>query len=134
MQLRQNIKIISVLFVSTFSVNSFSCDIDFDGSLFLKESYSKGASPQSTCHTANAIENKFYAFPDKTCDVIFNNNGWLTQGWSFKGIQGGGTFKVHKTASSITIVLQAAGGFKLKKVTLHSNKDNCDHITLAKVL
>lgn len=126
--------LVILLLVLIFMPNAISCELDFDGSQFLKESYSKGASPTSTCFETNVNENKFYAFPDKICELIFTKSGWLDDDWRFEGIQGGGTFNVKKYRGGITVELEASGGFRLNSITLHSDTADCDKTTLDMVL
>lgn len=113
---------------------ALSCDLEFDGHQFLEASYSKGISPGSTCYETNISENLFFAFPDKPCELTFPQSGWLNDGWDFKGIQGDGTFSIKMSETHLTVIIDAAGGFRLNSVMLHSDADNCENATLATVL
>ena len=113
---------------------AITCDLVVDGSKFLQASYSKGISPGSTCYETNISENLFFAFPDKACELTFSRSGWLSDGWDFKGIQGGGTFSIKMSDTDLTVIIDATGGFRLNSVTLHSDADGCEDATLATVL
>ncbi|PKH04325.1 hypothetical protein CXF72_01595 [Psychromonas sp. MB-3u-54] len=119
-------------FISPLYANA--CDLEFDGSEFLEASYRKGLSPSSTCYETNISENLFFAFPDKPCGLTFARSGWLNDRWDLKGIQGRGTFSVKMSDTNFTVMIDAAGGFRLNSVTLHSDADNCENATLETVL
>lgn len=124
----------ALLFGLIYPLYAISCDLEFDGSQFLEASYRKGLSPGSTCYETNISENLFFALPDKPCELTFPRSGWLNDGWDLKGIQGGGTFSIKMSDSDLTVIIDAAGGFRLNSIMLHSDANNCENATLATVL
>lgn len=128
------LKFVVIIFCITLSSNCFSCDVSFDGSLFLEALHRNGAVPSSTCHETNLLQNRFFAPPDEACEIVFQKIGGLTDGWKLKGIQGRGTFNIQTSESSITIRIKAGGGFRLLKVIVHSDEESCDNVTLDMVL
>ena len=116
------------------SSNVFSCEVDFEGALFFKVLHSKGAKPNSTCYETNLFQNSFFAFPDKSCEIVLPKIYWFNEGWELKGIQGKGTFDVEILENDITIKIEAAGGFRLISVKMHSNTQSCENVTVEMVL
>lgn len=123
-----------ILLFLMIPVSSTSCELTFDGDQFLKSSYSKGISPENNCYVANINENRFYSLPSESCTVNFSTSSWLDKEWSFKSIQGTGTFSVQKSSSGINVIIKEEGGFRLKNVTLQSKIANCENITVEDVL
>lgn len=134
MPISKILMIVVMIFCVSLSSNVFSCEVNFDGSLFLKALHAKGAVPSSTCHETNLPQNRFFALPDKSCEIVFPKTDWLTDGWKLIGIQGGGTFNVQTDDRSITIKIRAAGGFRLIRATVHSDEESCGNVTLDMVL
>jgi len=123
-----------LVFGLIFPIYGISCDIEFSGTQFLNASHGRGIRPESTCLVTDISKNRFFAFPDRSCKLFFANASWLNEGWSFKRIQGGGTFISQRSNEGITVLIDAAGGFRLNSIMLSSSAANCDKVTLDKVL
>lgn len=126
--------LVVLLFLLIMPVSAISCELTFDGSQFLRSSYSKGISPETNCHVADVNGNRFYSLPNKSCKVTFSTSSWLNKDWAFKSIQGMGTFSVQRSSSGINIIIKKKGGFRLTKVTLQSQTVSCKNTTVEAVL
>ena len=124
---------IAVLCIA-FPINAISCETEFDGGQFLEESHNSGIRPESTCYVVDLNENTFFSYPDKSCKLIFSNDSWLKNEWSFNRIQGGGTFTSQKSEEGIVITIDAAGGFRLNSIILSSDSVSCDGVIISEVL
>lgn len=124
---------IAILYI-VFPVTAITCEIEFDGGQFLQESHESGIRPKSTCYVVDMNNNNFYAYPNKPCTLIFSDDSWLKNEWSFNRIEGVGTFSTQKSDVGMTISIDAKGGFRLNRIILNSDLVSCDEVSISGVL